>query len=1647
MNTMIKKYLAVCLFVFLPWYLLNAQTFDYGNSWYKSNPARTFIKLIVEADGIYRVTPQDISEQGINISGVSAVNFHLYYRGKEVPMYISTSGATINYFEFFGQRNNGQIDSIMYRSPNTGLHEPDLQPNKRYSLYSDESAYFLTWDNIPSGNRYFSIFDPTYSLITPEPHFKYEAIKEYGFDLPSSTYVRGGGGPYDSFYTLNCDYVTGEGYVGPGFAYQDPTTVQIPTPAAASTGAPVNVEMRVFGRSNTQHILKVEMNGNTSSPVLDTTVSTSMIYIKTYNRDYIPSGNLSATTDLTYRAERANTDNNNVCFSSITYDRLPNMDGDSTLRISSWNKNTKSYFKFDNITGSDTLFAYDLVNKVRHKGLITGGVGNKKGNVILLGFPNTRDIFIATDAGIRKPRVEAPVFSKLHDPTQGADYVIIAHRDLSASATAYANYRDTATVNPVSVKVVYTDEIYNEYSYGTITPWGIKRFCKDALDNWNIKPKYFLLWGKGKFTTRGLDGVPVVPTYGYPATDYEFVSHFKQNSSAVNPEAAIGRINIYTDAEGLQYLAKVNEYEHTDWTDWMKEGAFLGGGETLGEQNSIGAAFDYVIDVFSDVPYGGKAHYFQKSSSSITIDPTTASYHDEISGGVSLIHFFGHSTQNIQDVSIREPFEYNNFNRYPLIIAMGCFGGDFTVSGASFGERWVKEPNRGAIGYMGNSSAGYLNPLRDYGRIFYNFYSNKMLGQPLGEMIRTTLQTYTDSLIGIQYRNHGRQMNLQGDPAVIPYYPTLPDLEVNQTSVYFTPTNFTAQDDSFRINIITSNLGLATRDSFKVSVTQRLPDGTDYLHPLETYQLVKYRDTLSFVLNNPVGNQMTGQNIFQIYVDANDSIEEYLESNNRVNITRTVPGNIPAILYPVEFAVVDKNQISLQASAFFMTQDEGVGYIFEIDTSANFDSPFRINSGTVIGKSTFVEWPIPTTLEDSMVYYWRVRLQDVTPVTWGTSSFKYIANRTGWAQARQNQFTKDATEKVSLDLIQKEWKFSNFGVEYEFSTRKGGTYSFSQNGSLISDPILSGYSGNGVVFIVLDQLTLKPIFSNYIHTPIGVANAPNELHILRNAILNTQHGDYFIIISNRNPMVPSWSEDIFQALKEIGASDNIRLLKDGDAFIISGRKGYPNSATEVFAPTAGDKFVINNVFLANYQDGNILSTRIGPASSWEELFWDWFTTDPIIQERIEISIYGERFDGSDSLFYENISAETFDISSIDAKEFHYLNLIAHLEDTARSTAPQLDNWHVLYAPTPDAVVDPITNFEFRSDTIIEGQDIFIHMGAKNISEQPMDSVKVKFYVDRADRSRLLLDSIRIAPLLPNGPTVEFEYEFNSLNKDLEGDVNLIVEINPDGDQPEQHLFNNFYIQPFHVIVDRINPILDVTFDGKHIIDGDIISPRPEILIEVNDENRFMALSDSNTFELYFKKGVTPSTDFERIFITTDARLDWQPASLPENKARLYFYPGKDTPLEDGEYTLRVQGRDQNNNAAGKGENFYEIRFKVESKSTLTHVLNYPNPFSTSTRFVYTLTGMELPELFQIHIYTISGKQVKVIDLLELGDVHFGRNITNYAWDGTDEFGDQLANGVYLYRVVTKMPSETLELREEGTEQYFKNGFGKMVIMR
>jgi flagellar hook assembly protein FlgD len=257
-------------------------------------------------------------------------------------------------------------------------------------------------------------------------------------------------------------------------------------------------------------------------------------------------------------------------------------------------------------------------------------------------------------------------------------------------------------------------------------------------------------------------------------------------------------------------------------------------------------------------------------------------------------------------------------------------------------------------------------------------------------------------------------------------------------------------------------------------------------------------------------------------------------------------------------------------------------------------------------------------------------------------------------------------------------------------------------------------------------------------------------------------------------------------------------------------------------------------------------------------------------------------------------------------------------------------------------------------------------------------------------------------------------------------------------QKEQEHFNNIARLAFKVNRDVTNPLLDVTFDGVRILNRDLVSAKPHIHVSLKDENKFLALNDTSAFQVHLK--YPGQTGIKPVYFAND--LQFTPASLPNNSCKIDYTP---VLMNDGLYELTVQGKDRSANRSGSTE--YKVQFEVKNKATVTQVMNYPNPFSTSTRFVFTLSGSEIPDVFTIQIMTVSGKVVREITKEELGNIRIGRNITEYAWDGKDDFGDKLGNGVYLYKVITRLNNKDIERFNTDADKYFVKEFGKMVIMR
>ncbi len=110
---------------------------------------------------------------------------------------------------------------------------------------------------------------------------------------------------------------------------------------------------------------------------------------------------------------------------------------------------------------------------------------------------------------------------------------------------------------------------------------------------------------------------------------------------------------------------------------------------------------------------------------------------------------------------------------------------------------------------------------------------------------------------------------------------------------------------------------------------------------------------------------------------------------------------------------------------------------------------------------------------------------------------------------------------------------------------------------------------------------------------------------------------------------------------------------------------------------------------------------------------------------------------------------------------------------------------------------------------------------------------------------------------------------------------------------------------------------------------------------------------------------------------------------------------------------------------------------VPAEFTLQDPLNYPNPAARNTFFTFTVTH---DAQITIKVYTVAGSLVR--NITDEAAAGFNR-VPQEGWDCTDQDGDVLANGVYLYKI-------TARERESG---YFPSSgrtsqaLGRLVIMR
>ena len=980
---------------------------------------------------------------------------------------------------------------------------------------------------------------------------------------------------------------------------------------------------------------------------------------------------------------------------------------------------------------------------------------------------------------------------------------------------------------------------------------------------------------------------------------------------------------------------------------------------------------------------------------------------------------------------------------------------------------------------MASSSSGVVNTLQKFSKNFYTSLTHESYYKGIGDAVKNTSSSTLAPFSQLQHIT-SLEMTLEGDPSIRLNAFAKPDYEITNSSVYF---NTTSNLDSIGINVVIKNNAKAIHDTFIVSIEHYFPNG-DSITYFREIKAPMNKDTLSFFVEKDYAKHV-GLNHFYVRIDSYLEINEMSETNNTTNgyVDLFIPGGDVVPVFPYKYAIIPNTpQITLKAT----TADPfaaSAPYRIQLDTNDTFISP--INTTVINSSGGVIQWTVNLPFTDSTVYFWRITKDSVLPTdytNWRESSFQVYHAKTGWGQSHFHQFKNDKYQFVNFNRTARKFEFKN---NKSSITCRNGFYSVipwtSINYSIDSYvQHLLPCAFDGWSIAIFNPISAQPLNHLPQPTPSGTgytaqnnchcynrplyafdygttgfctpAQTPNWQTDLYNILDTIPIGTKVLAYSNQNHLTSTFSSSLISQFNSIGSAQ-INSLADDIPIIIYGEKGMASGqAHEVIGSNPNSIIYLEDTMQTNWSNGYILSEIIGPATKWNSLHWRQESIETINADSIKLKLIGIKPNGTKdtmSVVFRKDSTDIYYLANyINAVTYPKMQLIAFMRDDIYTTPAQLKKWQVYYDPVPECAINPTQGFSNSASLQVlqEGDNLIVHLPIENIGTVPFtDSLLVTYWIEDAQRViHPLPYKLKAKPFVPNQviiDTIKFNtFDANGINH-YGGFNYLWVDVNPELNskhQLEQYHFNNVARIGFNVNKDNINPLLDVTFDGTHILNGDIISSKPHVLVTLKDENKFLALNDTSNFKVFIKY---PNQGSEKRIFFSNA-LQFTQAQLPNNSCKIEWRPEF---AEDGKYKMIVQAVDRSSNVSGSID--YNIQFEIINKQTVTEVLNYPNPFSTSTRFVFTLTGNEIPDIFTIQIMTITGKVVREITKTELGNLHVGRNITDYAWDGKDEFGDKLANGVYLYKVITRHNGASVEKLQTDADSFFKKGIGKMVIMR
>ncbi|MEO6695814.1 MAG: C25 family cysteine peptidase [Ignavibacteria bacterium] len=1606
------------IYLFIVWLSFVNVSMSQNYNWI--TPNKTYLKLFINSDGVNRINRSDFTTAGVDPTGIDPRTIKVLHKGDQVPSYFEGEEDGIfnenDFLDFYAKRNYG--GPTAHRDANTNINI--YTTYEYFDLYSDTSIYWIEWDGSNGQRMQRSTFQ---SALNYSDNYSFKRVH---FEKDTYYYLGETTDPNRDFRYFSTERVVGESWYWRLLSTDQSITDTITINDLASSSSQLcSLKVFVYPRSFSnsvlnEHRIEIKINNVVLDTLIrdnfrrfDTTVvfPISMLLNNAQNSvtlHYIPIGTTLFEPYI------------DVDFFILSYPENFAIRNNKAVINPAGSDSTSKKFNVTGFNPASQVNVYDTRNNIRIEGHTNAGgvltfTGKSNANFEIINSSITKKPF-----KIISRRVKDLVSAK-----NAADYLVIYNLLFETQAEQLRNHRQNFD-SFRSVKAEIQD-IYDIFNYGIENPVAIRNLVKYAYENWaGLKLRYVCLFGRASLDPKKNNAGSVfyqnlIPVYGNPPSDGYFVN-FNIGTFTYYHQISVGRLPVYTVSEAQIAVEKIINYDQQQPDKWWKKFIFISGGNDRAQQIQFQNKSNALINNYiKPCPISGVASKIYRNDSTGYI---TYNYKDsirrEFNRGAMIVNFIGHAASQDWEIGLEEPNSLNNANKLPLVLSFTCFTGINAAPGfRSFGEKFFTLPNKCAIGFVGTtgwSFSGVGDQFNEH--MIRKFYTSRDpdSSRRIGELLSYASQRLSGDSISFSSRNTINCYNLIGDPATKLLIPNKPEFDITQND-YILSNPFPALGELIKLTVLPKNLGTCA-DSLKIKF-QLKKNGTNTIFKDTVVRNFGYLDTLDYFFQiDSIGNYT-----MSVILDPDGKYNQRYENNDSISFALTLRNLSFVPIKPL-------NNALLKTTGFRFTglnpnvdlRTNNVKIILQVDTLNTFSSAISqtfVNSN-VSGVTSGFDVTIPVQTSNTL-YYLRTNA-----VINNDSS--------GWSEVQKLIYNPDISDKSadSTHTIytlrpQQYEEPDKINVRYEedgfvLDKFKGNlhTRSYGSNGeqaSFFTINNINYYSDDGAN-TGLNIAKVKKLTGAAESIKNFRMTSPESSDSVLNFLNTFDSTDYIMTyIASFVPNADSLKPDAEKKFRNFGSifADSVKF----DFFhtwVFFGYLGADTTQTCEKYHNFYSNFIhtpLNCQINPEFQrtSGNI-SYTYGPADRWKSFSWEQMLRP---NSSVKFDVYGIDRDNIPVILYSNITENSFvDLQNVNYTTYPKIKLDAKLLiDTATGLeSPVMKSINFKYVPPAELVPD---NYSFKgSDTTVqEGDSVAFKINYYNVGFIDAPVHINKWYINNQGVQVVLKNDTIYTPLKIDSAAVS-EVKFSTAGfreaKTPSDTIDLYFETTLPGDKNEIFSFNNTAITQFIVQGDTVQPLIEVTYDGVKILNGDFVKSKPEIVLRFLDDSRLI-LNDTSNIKVYsydFQFNRYNYIPYYRNGIK-NPEID---ITFPDDRflqAIVYYRPT----LTTGEHRFRYVARDVSGNFADSITN----SVIVDNNLRIHDIANYPNPMTTETNFMFRLSGENNPSTCKIKIFSVAGRLIKELNAPAI----VGHN--NIYWDGKDNDGDYIANGTYLYKFIIQGDSQ------------------------